>query len=247
MKLPSVDSPEFKALPYKEKLQVLSLKFFNEDEYRSQTGVTVAPDASILKNLPPSQTITVHDLPASFLRGHWAGYNCYFKEEWYAGEYRGLSPLDDFGLESRRVVNIRAFNFPFLALDDPLYYIFLWMSNFDSQTAWKAPALLRACKTYLYLDLVLKQLGERGFRSTCGASSIVKESLERFRREWHFLLLNCYCPIVEECDELGYFEDGAFLLFSQARRRQGRWFLPLMPSGLFSAPKFHIKNWDWLS
>jgi hypothetical protein len=247
MKLPSIDSREFKALPYKEKLRILSLAFFHKDEYTEQTGTGLStPDSSILKNLPPPQPLAFYDLPAAFLRGYWTAYNCYYKEEWYAGEFGGLTPLDDFGIESKRVVNVRAFTFPLLTLDEPLYNIFLWLSRFDSATAWRASSLLRACKVYLYLDLVMRKLSPQGFPSDgTHVSSLVSEALDRFHREWHFLLLNCYCPIVEECNELGYFEDGVLLLLPQARKRKDRWFVPMVPSGLFTASKFHIKNWDF--
>jgi hypothetical protein len=231
-------------LTFKEQLEAVAERLFGDEEQKAN-GATTSSGLTFELNYPPLPEITVHDLPVAFLKKYWAGYNCYFREEWYAGKCAGFSPLDDFGIETDRMVNIRTFNFSFLTLDRPLYCIFRWLAGFDRATAYTVKSLLHACKVYLYLDLQLRQLTESGFPGG-NTYKIVSDALDEFSHQWHFLMLNCYCPIVEECDELGYLEDSAFVIHPQGRRKEERWFFPLVPAGLYEATRFNLKSWDFL-
>lgn len=228
---------------FQEQLEDVAQKLFGGEE--SKDSDVASSGLTFELNYPPLPDIDVYDLPVSFLKKYWAAYNCYFREEWYAGECAGFSPLDDFGIETDRMINVRTFNFSFLSLDLPMCAIFRWLSKFDKKLAYTSDALLMSCKIYLYLDLKLRQLTDSGFPNS-NPYKIVDDALMEFRHPWHFMMLNCYCPIVEECDELGYLEDGAFVLHPQGRKKNDRWFFPLVPSGLFAASRFHMKSWDFL-
>lgn len=251
MPIPIIGSAAYRALSFKEQLEIVSLKLFQPEEY---SGESAAQDKHFDFGLeyPPLPPITVVDLPVSILRGYWAGYSCYFREKWYAGEYRGMTPLDDFGIGYSRMINIWTFTFPLLSLEAPMYYVFSWLlsrfSDFDVPHL-----LLRACKVYLYLETQLQQADKfESFKpygmGSGGASpsTIVCESLEVYREIYNFTLLNFHCPIVEECHELTWFDSNELVLHPFARRKEGRYYYPLIPSGLFRTPHFKVTTWQFL-
>lgn len=253
MPLPTVGSQEYRALSFQEQLEIVSLKLFQPDEYESQQqGIELSSSVlNFVLNYPPLPPIDVVDLPVAFLKGYWAGYSCYFREKWYAGEFKGLTPLDDFGIEYNRMVNIWTFTFPLLAVEPSIYYVMAWLiHNFPEHSALSI--LLRACKVYLHLETQLRESEKFGsfklydYSAPGQPGKIVCNALKALRDLYNFTSLNFYCPIIEQCHELTWFENSDFVMHPYARHKNGRWFFPLIPSGLFRTPHFKITTWQFL-
>lgn len=251
--LPSIGSTEYRSLSFREQLEITALKLFRPDEYLALQNNVTKPKASsgLTWDLPYPQipdNLSVVDLPVSVLKNYWAGYSCLFDSKWYAEDYSGLTPLDDYGIECSKMVNIWTFTLPLLCLDPAVHYIFSWLMDRYSS---KSKIFLVLLATKVYCNLYLKMVEDTAhdiFRAKSGGDprSVVKRAFEEYDNIHSFSGLNFYCPIVEECHELTWFEAGEFSLYEKPRCKDGRWFYPMIPKGLFTAPHFNIKTWQFL-
>jgi len=243
-RIPPVGSAEFRKLDFKDQLVVVSLKIFEPERYDELAGIKPEFAPSLWLDLPPLPDIKplVQDLPVAFLHRYWAAYSSAFREQDYF-VVDGTSPLDYFGMEARRLVNVWGFNFSLLSLNTPLYYISNWISYHHFNDTYEPTALLIACKVYVYLEMCLPHL------SFCKTPNLVLESalnyFNRYRVRTFDELNNLY-PIIEECEDLAAFEYGDFVTYHPARPAAGRWFWPLIPIAMWHAPRFRVFGWGWL-
>jgi len=251
MSLPVIGSTAFRTLSFQDQLEICALKLFKPDEYEVVCDIKSTDNQTLPQkdlDYPPLPEVSVVDLPVSVLRNYWAGYSCLFRERWYLEEFRGITPLDDFGVDYRKLVNISTFTFPVLSLEPALSYVFRWLLD-KMQKSARVYLLLVSCKVYAYLSMQLQN--ESAFelfrydRSNC-PFDIVSKALEEYKDVKNFVTMNFVFPIVEECYEMTWFECSDLVLHEQARFKDGRYFFPLVPSGLYTAPRFRIDTWQFL-
>lgn len=246
--LPRVGSREFESLSYKAKLEIIALQLFRPDEYEELTGGkkrdSISPASREKLALPKQSEFAVADLPVSFLRRYWCGYQCNYKEEWYP-DY----PLDDYGLEIVKAVNIWAANFTLISISSPLYYVASWVAKCYCRGELIPPALLIACKILIFLDMESSydlSMINQYFGDHPSDRKATKNALEAYSQYKSFHTVNGFFPIIEETRDLYYFENKEFQIYNFARPKHGRWFYPLVPSVLYRVPQFKIMNWAFL-
>jgi len=250
---PSIGSAEYRALSFRDQLEITALKLFDPGKYEElHEGIVKKKDPSgqtwTLPYPPLPDDLDVADLPISVLRNYWAGYSCLYNAKWYAEDYKGLTPLDDYGIDAKKMVNIWTFTLPLFCVDPAVHYAFLWLAERYQSTS-RIHLVISAAK--VYLNLYMRMLEDTSHdlfkgRSTTDPRAVVKASLMEYNTIFNFVGLNNYCPIVEECHELTWFEVGEFSLYEKPRQKGGKWFYPLIPAGLFTAPNFSIKTWQFL-
>lgn len=233
------------SLSFREQLEQVSLKLFSP-----QSETNTDPSASPLNfnlEFPLGSPLEHVDLPVAFVRGHWAGYSCHFNESWYVGEFRGMTPLDDFGVRYDKMVNIWLFTFPLVAVSPSVYYAYRWLVS-NTQEDNLAMCLLRACKVQLVLEAELETYSAFMLSESNGyvARKIVRRALEEFSHLYSFTMLNYYYPMIEECIELTWLEMQDLVLHPYGRARRDCWYIPMIPAGLFRSPRFRILTWQLL-
>lgn len=247
MTQPVTGSGAYKALSFREQLEIVSKKLFypskSEIVERSISGL------SWQLNLPPLPPPEVADLPVSILKNYWAGYSCRFKEKWYFVDFRGMTPLDDFGIEHKRIVNIWSFNFPMLSLEPSMYYVFSYLLKMFKNSL-RPGLLLLAGKVYSYLHLKLKDLCVfELFKKYDGGGDpfrLIMDSMDEYKKIRTLTSLNFMFPIIEACHEVTWFENRELVLHEEFRKKGSRWYIPLIPAGLFTVVNFRISNWQFL-
>lgn len=250
MPRPAIGSKEYRALSFKEQLEIVSLKFFCPESYETIDSVG-SEDYSGLSwsiDYPDIPPLSVIGFPVSILKNYWAGYTCYYMSKWYLEDYKGLTPLDDFGINSRKLVNIWAFTFPMLSLESSLYYVFSWLVK-EFKNSSRVHLLLLASKVYSYLYLKLRDISQFEIfhnSSVISPYRLVSEAMEEYKDIRNFTSLNFMFPIIEECYELTWFQYKELVLHEQPKKYDGRWYFPLIPAGLFTAANFRIGNWQFL-
>lgn len=249
IRIPPVGSVEFRQLEFKDQLVIVSLKIFEPERYDELAGIKPEFAPGLRLDLPPLPDIksSVQDLPVAFLHRYWAAYNAAFREQDYF-VVDGTSPLDYFGIEARRLVNVWGFSFSLLSLNQSLNHIFSWIS-IHHFNAYDHTALFIACKVYVYLETRLPQLSTEEHLAFCkNPNRVLEEALEWFScyRVRTFDELNNFYPIIEECEDLAAFEYGDFVAYPPSRPAAGRWFFPLIPIAMWHAPRFRLFGWGWL-
>lgn len=234
------EKAEFRGLSFREQLEVVSRKLFCQDAKAEKTDSIL----TFTLDYPPLPAVQVADLPVSFLTDYWAGYSCQFNPKWYVQEYRGLTPLDDYGVEYDRMVNIWLFTFPFLSIDASLFYVASWFLREFPDNDLQG-LLLSSCKVYLYLEMLLQEDAMQ-FGEHTNKDDLVQAALCYFQGIYSFFQINHYCPIIEDCNHLFWFEEEELALYPLVRRKGSRYYYPLIPSGLFRAPGFRMTTWQFL-
>ena len=248
---PLIGSEAYKSLSFREQVEIAALKLFHPDEYEELHGGKPKSTSGLTWSIqyPLSlDGIKVVDLPVSFVRNYWAGYSCRFHEKWYADNYAGLTPLDDYGIECKKMVNIWTFTLPLLCLDPAVHYILSYLSNKYSGDL-NTQLVLSSVK--IYCNMYLKLVEDTAHDLFCAKSNgnpseTVERALTEYSNIHNFVGLNYYCPTVEECSELTWLEVGEFTIYNKPRTKSGRWFYPLVPKGLFTASNFRLSTWQFL-
>jgi hypothetical protein len=240
--IPAVGTPYFRELPYKSKLYILSLKMFAPDEYYLRSGQTNTPPTATPTKLfleyPPAVDLITTDYPVAFLRNYWAGYACRFHPKWY--QTKSLTPLEEYGIDHRFMVNLNRFTFPFLSVQKYINPILRWVSRNFYMDRICGDCLIDICKVANYIFLC----GIDYEQST--AYHIYEEALSWFCTCATFSEINRVNPVIEDCNELIDLELDNFVAYGKSMYRNERWHYPLIPVGLFAAKGFSISNWGWV-
>lgn len=247
--VPAINSDEFRKLTYKQKLEILSLRFFNPEEY-SKLQSTSEPS---LLDLPEIPELAVPDTPIVFLDNFWAGYSSKYRKEWYR-----IGMLDEYNVKHKHVVNVNAFNFPFLCLDNATFNVFTWLKT-HYFIEYSMLTIIHAAKVYMYLSSILcgidnyrifsqwKEIRMLAEDTNKHASEIYRNALDVFKNQIDVKQLNDTQKVINICDKmLRWVYLDKIVVHEQARNMNNRWFFPLVPSFLYMDRRFHIYNWGWL-
>lgn len=259
--LPAVGTEEFRCLSYKQQLEIASLQLFDPDEYNRQIGTSQNTNASIdlldygLISLPD---IDLPDLPVAFIDNYWAGYSAKYKAEWYSL----CSPLDEYNICWRRMVNVYAFNFPFIGMLPAIYYIVTYLRRRFFTSSFTIITLIHACKVFIYLDHVLRDNGahylfskwaeirdkaDSRLKAETSALRLYQDALDCMDNIYSLSDVNSIQETIENNKSILYsIQQQTLVVHPMARSFNGRWFFPLIPRGLYNDGRFHIYNWGWL-
>ncbi len=243
--LPHIGTTAYKKLDFKIQLFLYNMYLHEPSRYKELVGVT-APDDE-LKYVDDNIRFIVtqdrvglpepQDAPIYFIRDFWGAYLCYYNPRWYE---EAFSPIDDLGLQHRRVFSFQLFTFPLLALDTYSVAILKWLhKNLESRDITDIffyLVKLRAAKEYFAPD------PEYGIEEVWNSALLDigdVHSLAELNGNYPVML-----PDTELTDQI---EDSTFAVLSQLPRgRQGRMYVPLVPVELYNKSQFQIKNWDLL-
>jgi len=255
--LPAVGTDAYRQLSFHKQLEITSLRLFSPEEYARRVGeTTVASPSDGLPDLGlayPKNNPDIEDFPVAYLHKYWAGYNCKYREEWYLEQSgsRGVTPLDTYDLDVGYLVNVRTFNFSLLGLTPALQTIFVWVRRlFHDHDEPTDSALLDACKIYTFMVHAqpeeIPMARNRKKELVPDPMELFFVAMAKYATFVTFDELNGYYPMIEPCEESDYLEWGEFVLVQTSRKRDNRWFYPVVPSSMFSTTKFSIKGWDFI-
>jgi len=239
MCVPAVGTEGFRNLSFKDQLEILSLQLFQPDQYNDLIG---KPKANLILEYPPLPDIQADQVPVSFMDNYWAGYSCKYNDRWYKDQLCGFTPLDEFGVQCRRMVNIFLFDFPFMSMSTAVYYAFSHVRKVNQLDA--PTSLLIALKIIAYMELELHQ--DNLHEVTGGDISKVRsKAMYKYRSQLTLDEFNGYYPMIYESEYLHAMEYEELVPTAFPKPRHRRWYYPLVPSKLYSGP-FHIYTWDFL-
>ena len=144
--LPAINSYEFKRLPFRQQLYILSVYMENKDKYRELTGASDIPiegleyldtDTKKIVELQNEPLPPANSRPISFIGNYWACYHCQYNPKWFDDMI--VTPLDVLGISYRRILGINFFNFPLLVMDKVAREIMAWIHS--SQKSMRADIL----------------------------------------------------------------------------------------------------------
>jgi hypothetical protein len=257
--LPAIGTDDFRQLEFKAQLEIVSLRLFHEEDYEREVGIPPKPLVEVELDYPPGVTEQPQigiDLPVAFAEHHWAAYSCAFKPQWYERDFDdGCNPLDDFNIGWRKLVNVFAFNFAMLSLDGPTHHLFDWVVRTRTRQV-NVDSMLSACRVLLWLDLALRrpEFSEsfkrwnvkkpNGFKPN--PRDIYNDAQLEFVQLYDYDDINGYCPTIQTCDSLLFWEFDDYVVLPSSRPKNKRWYYPMIPSALYQADRFRVWGWDWL-
>lgn len=245
--LPAVGSRGFKQLSFKEQLYVYSLYLHHPDQYRELVGINpydpsleyVDEQLNFLivnretMGAPPVYT---DPFPFHFVEGLWAGYLSYYNPRWYE---EAFSPIDDLGLQHKRLLGVNLFTFPLLGCDvraaKILRYLGEESDGKDLRDIFYLLVKCRAAAEYFSTD------PEDDETEYWNLSLVNLDTL------WTVEDIHAKYPIIQDSRFIQLIEDDTYaLLYSKPQFHNGRAYYPLVPSELFNRPQFYVKNWGFL-
>jgi len=258
--LPRVGSQEFSSLDFKQQLFILNLYLYDKDKYRTfaridDPGELVYIDKSLDEigkmKIRPDPNI---DLPASFVEGCWSAYISYYDPIWWKDE---VSPIEELGLDHKRMLGIQFFNFPLLSLDSISRMMLSWLFDHPKKTKEQSDVfyyLIKMIAAWTYFRGDDKELSPENIKKTFDPKAmnrimtdIWNLSVTNLNTCNTITALNGDYPVVEDNERLIYLvEDNTLVLYTKTRHKDGRSYVSLIPSDLYFKSKFYIRDWDLL-
>lgn len=223
--------------------EVAELLFTRKNSQTAKESITtVTVDQKCSLDFPPLVPPPVLNHPVEITDKHWAGYNCPYDSMWYELRCGGFTPLDEYGVASKKIASINIFNFHLLAVSKVMNEIL----GCVMEGRVDYPSVVTAGKVYAYLESCMLDI--EAFQDTKKRNEIVIGALNTFRRcsTLHDVNKNSQLTSESTIRNLLYIEDNDWTIHSVARYRKGTWYFPLVPAKLYANPKFAIRNWDFL-